>query len=478
MSSQTGRAGQYEKARNGVLQIVAEARERAEKRLPTEYELTQRLAVGRNTLRAVVDDLVEQGQLLRVPGKGTFLASEKNEIVFANWVNSELSHSAYLDEVVERFGRRSDGARVRTKTFPYDLYGDRVLRELTGSNQIDVVQVNPFMLHSYARLGLLRPLTSFVPQHILKRQYTTAVEEVSVGTELYAVSWSVCPLVLYYNKVVLERAGLDPERPPNTVEELAEMAERVARDGGGDSAGICFPMGPHAISFMQIYPFIRSFGGSFADDTGDLRIDAGDTVRAFEWLHKLHANAGMPSERTINGSRLAFAQNRVAFLVDGPYGRGNFRELSGRGKAFDELHGATTIPIGETGRSESVLLSHALAIPTRSAQPELAYRWIEELVSNEEHARLYFDAFGMIPSFRDVLNRPEYVKDPFASVLVRQMQTAEAGPLQHPLFLEVLPYIIQTAARIVIEGDDPSRRLAMLREILRMTSIQRHLLAY
>ena len=99
-------------------------------------------------------------------------------------------------------------------------------------------------------------------------------------------------------------------------------------------------------------------------------------------------------------------------------------------------------------------------------------------MSNEEHARLYFDAFGMIPSFRDVLNRKEYAEDAFAAVLVKQMETAEPGPLQHPLFLQVLPYVIQTAARIVVDGDDPSRRLAMLREILRMASVNRHMLAY
>jgi GntR family transcriptional regulator len=45
--------------------------------LPSEHELCERLGVSRPTLRAAVDELVDEGVLVRRPGRGTFTASSR-----------------------------------------------------------------------------------------------------------------------------------------------------------------------------------------------------------------------------------------------------------------------------------------------------------------------------------------------------------------------------------------------------------------
>lgn len=57
--------------RTGILQ----GRYAAGERLPTEAELTRRRKVSRQTVRRAFHDLVSEGMVYRVPGRGTFVAS-------------------------------------------------------------------------------------------------------------------------------------------------------------------------------------------------------------------------------------------------------------------------------------------------------------------------------------------------------------------------------------------------------------------
>src|SRR4051794_27153720 len=46
-------------------------------RIPSENELTQTFGIARMTGRQVLEQLVDEGLLFRVPGKGTFVAQPK-----------------------------------------------------------------------------------------------------------------------------------------------------------------------------------------------------------------------------------------------------------------------------------------------------------------------------------------------------------------------------------------------------------------
>jgi GntR family transcriptional regulator len=102
-------------AREAILTMVAATD--AGDALPSEHELCQALGVSRPTLRAAVDELVEEGVLIRRPGRGTFTAASKVAQPLAPTAGVANSFRVPLTEGVWesrtlRFERASAGARL------------------------------------------------------------------------------------------------------------------------------------------------------------------------------------------------------------------------------------------------------------------------------------------------------------------------------------------------------------------------------
>lgn len=61
----------------------------------------------------------------------------------------------------------------------------------------------------------------------------------SIEGQLYSMPFNSSTSMLYFNKDIFEKAGLDPERPPRTFDEVLEMGKKIVESGAA----------PHAISF-------------------------------------------------------------------------------------------------------------------------------------------------------------------------------------------------------------------------------------
>jgi ABC-type glycerol-3-phosphate transport system substrate-binding protein len=219
-------------------------------------------------------------------------------------------------------------------------------------------------------------------------------------------------------------------------------------------------------SFLCVYPLLLSFYGGFSDPIGNVVIDSEENVKALSWLSRFYRAGGTNKPTSINDARILFASDYLGFLFDNPGGRGHFRQISGIGTEFDGHYGICRIPLGPSGKSESVLLSHSLAISRNCGNPEAAYQWIEHLAANEENAQMYFELFGMIPCDRHFLHNPFFARDPFASVLIQQIETASVGPIDHPLFYKSMPFLIKILSDVIHDGRDPKEALSFLKETI------------
>jgi multiple sugar transport system substrate-binding protein len=458
------KGNQVLKASQEIKKLIEQLKQNNQNTLPSELNLAERFHVGRNTIRNVIGELEKEGKVERIRGKGTFIVDNLRELSFYNWTSAEYSAERFASKLIDDFNRVNEEISIQNNTIPYRSYLYRVFSAMLRGKRPDVIQITPFWLRRLHRFDLFLPLSDFVSQSLVKRRYSKAFQLGNIGDEIYCLNWALCPLVLYYNKVVLEKAGLDPERPPDTLGEMAEMSIRVSETPDNELYGICLPFDMYEISFLMLYPFFLSFRGGFTDAIGNIHIDTEENIQALSWLKALYSRAGVKKENSIDETRLLFASDQLAFMIDGPYGRGNIRELSGKGKEFDSHYGIVEFPTGSSDKSESLLLSHALSIPRQTRNPLEAFSWVEYLCTDERNSQIYFEEFGMIPCNRDHLQKPFFSSDPFAAVLIKQIETASTDPIMHPLLLRIIPFLQQAITAAVLHNHDPARSLAFARE--------------
>ena len=456
----------YSRAKSEIHNIIDDLRSRNISVLPTEQELAVQLNVGRNTIRKIVGAMVDEGLVERIQGKGTFLSGQHNLITFSNWVSCELAPQHFMEQIIDKYEHMHTGMRIDDIPIPFYQYVNRLLELSLEGRTPDVVQMNSYWLRRFQKLNLFIPLDRYLTPQVLKRRFTNAVKLGKIGDTIFSLNWTLDPLVLYYNKIVMEKAGLDPDHPPLTMDELAEQCIKINTSGFNNLRGFCLPFDMSEHSFLCIYPLLLSFNGGFSDPIGNVLIDSEANVEALTWLSGFYRAGGTEKPTTINDARILFASDYLGFLFDNPGGRGHFRQISGKGRDFDSHYGICRIPIGPSGKSESVLLSHSLAISKNCRNPEAAYHWIEHLAANEENAQNYFELFGMVPCDRNFLHNPYFAKDPFASVLIEQIETASVGPIDHPLFYKSMPFLIKIFSDVIHAERKPREALSFLKETI------------
>ncbi len=123
--------------------------------------------------------------------------------------------------------------QVKLTVIPTDDYQPRV-GAAAGSKELpDLLSVDVVFAPNYTSQGLYLDITQRIDA--LPFADKIAPSHVKVGTfegKKYVVPHTMDLSVLFYNKALYTKAGLDPNKPPGTLEEFAEHARKINALGG------------------------------------------------------------------------------------------------------------------------------------------------------------------------------------------------------------------------------------------------------
>lgn len=199
--------------------------------------------------------------------------------VWSMWAGDE---QRYFENTLAAFNRERRPARPLSNLGA--VADDKTIRALVGGSPPELFTLrDSAMLAPLAANRALRPLDDLMERSgISLDQFTDA----SIGQcrwegQTWAIPYLVDCMVLLWNKKVFRDAGLDPEAPPRTLEELETLCAKLTlrKDGRIQRVGLR-PFDP-----VQL---IAACGGRFLDPaTGDVTADHPDIVRAARWYRRL-----------------------------------------------------------------------------------------------------------------------------------------------------------------------------------------------
>ncbi|MEU9372807.1 sugar ABC transporter substrate-binding protein [Streptomyces sp. NPDC048255] len=259
-------------------------------------------------------------------GAGDMKAAERTgrvagEITFRT-LQLKPVYTAYVQGVIDAFEEKYPEAKVKWEDVPGDGYNEKLVADAQAGALPDVVNLSTDSFQLLGDRGMLADVAA-LDGGAAKDYVPGAWEQFKLpgkGDGVFAYPWYVTPEILTYNRELFQKAGLDPEAPPTSVEQFFDYAERIAANSGGQySAFMADPKGRLPGDWQKMgIPILNEKQDRFTFDTD----------KAVEWAERmkdLYAKGAMPKESLLKsddvnqlygGGKLVFGPGSPGFVKD------------------------------------------------------------------------------------------------------------------------------------------------------------------
>ncbi len=296
----------------------------------------------------------------------------------------------YWNNLLEEFQEANPNITVELVTAPYGEIVNTVINMAGGGDKIDLMYGELDWIPTLVDAGLAAPVADVLSEDLVSDIYPNILNACSIDGVAYGVPMYVSPFLMYYNKDLFEQAGLDPNSPPTTYEEMLEIAPKLAALKTEDGNQV-YPFGlttsSVAVSGACLTSSIYNFGGTILDEEGNLAIDQGFRDAVAMW-QTLDQNGYNPQNSKLKDLRNLFALGQLAMYYDQSWGFNGVKSINPDAESFI----ASAAPLkGGNGTGESVLQAGTLMVVDNGDEKKAAVAKLVDFIMSEEKISEYFE---------------------------------------------------------------------------------------
>ncbi len=333
------------------------------------------------------------------------------------WQTYNDEESIVFRDIVRRFEESHPGVTIDVVPVPFGGAEPKIQMALTTHTEPDIVRVDVAFLPKLARMNALAVLDEHVPASYRADILPVALKSCMYEGSLYGLPDQTNGLCLFYNRQLFREAGLDPDTPPSTWDELIEYGKRLT-DKSKERYGIGLTN-----SLWWSLPFFYTYGADLlSDDMTRCTLNTPEAVEAFQLKVDLFARHGIEGGAWRAGGisgDIGFRNGRYAMILNGPWAVESLKEA---GIDF----GVGTIPAGPAG-SHTNVGGNNLVVFKSCPRAALAAEFLM-FVANEENQRRWALELGQIPVNTRAVDAINTEEHPYLATFVEQMQTAIPRP--------------------------------------------------
>lgn len=216
--------------------------------------------------------------------------------------------------VVDEFNRSQDKIFVDLLTI--SGIQNKTLLAVAGGDPPDVAGLFGPNVAQYADAKAVLPLDEYCRKAgIRAEQYIPAYWNIGFYRgKIYALPTTPASTALHFNREMLREAGRDPDDPPETIEELNELADKLTkRDASGKILRAGFM--PNEPDWWR-WGWGYVFGGQLWNGKDKITANSPENVRAFEWAQSFFKKYGVGDLQTFRSGFGNFSSPQNAFLSE------------------------------------------------------------------------------------------------------------------------------------------------------------------
>lgn len=302
----------------------------------------------------------------------------------------------------------------------------KVQAAIKGGNTPDLAIMFSIDLYSLLSMDAIADIDSFcttdADKEWLNGFYDGFMMNSRDGETTYGIPWQRSTIVLYYNKDAFEAAGLDPEQPPKTWDELKEDAKKltITENGTTTQYGIQIPSDGYAYWMLQTF-CVEQNGFNLMNDTGtETYYDDERTAKGLDFWKSLADDGSMPEGIVAWATTPSdFLEGKTAMMY---HTTGNLTNVKNNA---DFNFGVAMLPANESYGSPTGGGNFYIFKGVSEERQQAAFDFIKWMTDDERVAQWSIDT-GYVatrPSAYDTERMQEYAKEfPYCLVARDQLE--------------------------------------------------------
>ena len=307
------------------------------------------------------------------------------------------------NEIIPAFTEQT-GIRVEMDTTDYVRLHDKQVLELVAG-RYDVYQIDQFWVSNYVKNGWLAPLDSMIQEFNIpvENYYPNLMEIGAADGQQYALPLSAIPVIYYYNKPMLDSAGLQPGDTWQDVLDIArQLTERVGVAAGG-TWGIAIRGERGNPITWTFLPILWSFGGQILDENMRPVYNSPEAVAAVEFFKELNQYSP-PGWHSAQEVAALMQQGQAAQLTLMSVYAGSMDDPA-QSRMVDQIEFAE-MPRGPSGERASILGLWTIGIAERSSRKEAAAAFLNYLAQPDVAKKMAFSG-TVSPTMPQIYQAPD-----------------------------------------------------------------------
>jgi multiple sugar transport system substrate-binding protein len=329
-------------------------------------------------------------------------------------------NSTVVERLVAAWNEKNPDRKIVLTFIPHTEMVPKLAQAIASGEVPDLMGLDLIYGPQFASAGQLEDVTSYFEGDTTLA--TASPGHIKVATydgKLYGVPLYADVSALFWNKDLFRKAGLDPEVPPTSLDELHDMAAKITgvEEGvyGYYLAGNCA-----GCNIFTFGPLIWASGGKIEPlDANDEPLVGENIPKVLEWARMMHKEGLInPANQAENGETFAlqFSSGKVGMM-----GTGNFQITLTREANPDMDFGITLLPGLEPGSSASFAGGDIVTVPKGSKRVADAVDFMKFLLSDEIQVEVYAQMLNMTTR-GDMVDNKYYDAEPLIQNVAKAIE--------------------------------------------------------
>ncbi|NJO37836.1 MAG: sugar ABC transporter substrate-binding protein [Rhizobiales bacterium] len=351
-------------------------------------------------------------------GTGTAASAAEVRVIVSHYSDQT---APIFEAMAAEFEAANPEIDIVIEDVAWDALQQRLTTDIAGGTAPDISIIGTRWLVDYVENDIVEPLGAYMDDAFKGRFIDTFMAPSTIDGEIYGLPVAASARAMYYNKGLLEQAGVSA--PPATWDELKAAAEKV-HALGDDIYGFGL-QGAEIETDAYWYYALWSHGGELITADGQSGVASEAAIQAAT-LYKDLIDSGLTQPGVTSNDRQdvesLLKQGKVGMILSGPWLRGQMKE-----EAPDVDYGIAAIPAGTAQATYGV--TDSIVMFADSEVKAEAWKFLSETAFTDKWRNEFTQKEGFLPVFKSVAADPFFANDPQLKAFTDMLPYAQFAPL-------------------------------------------------